>query len=135
MTTGAGLMIGLGVMIVKNGQVLLSQRQGKHGFGTWAFPGGHLEPGESVVDCAQREVREETGLEIRNVQPATFIEKTFPESGKHYLTLYVRAEWAAGEPQVMEPEKSGPWDWYDWERLPKPLFFPIQEIIDRGFRL
>lgn len=33
-----------------------------------AFPGGHLENGESIVDCVKREIHEETGLEIRELQ-------------------------------------------------------------------
>jgi len=35
----------------------------------WSFPGGHVEPNESFVGCAVREMREETGLEVRNLKP------------------------------------------------------------------
>ena len=57
--------VGIGVIVMRNGLVLLGERIGAHGAGTWALPGGHLEFGESVEQCARREVWEETGLEPR----------------------------------------------------------------------
>ena len=46
--------VGVGVIIRKNDQVLLGERKGAHGEGTWAFPGGHLEFGETLVECSLR---------------------------------------------------------------------------------
>jgi 8-oxo-dGTP diphosphatase len=60
--------VGVGVMIVKNGFVLLGKRKGAHGEGEYAFPGGHLEYMESFAQCAQRETREECGIEIENIR-------------------------------------------------------------------
>lgn len=48
-------LIGLGVLIFNHqGQLLLGQRRSTLGEGTWAPPGGHLEYGESLEDCAPR---------------------------------------------------------------------------------
>ena len=50
--------VGIGVMIFKDGKVLLGKRKGSHGEGDWAFPGGHLDYMEGFEECARRETRE-----------------------------------------------------------------------------
>src|SRR3989338_3768070 len=44
--------VGIGVLIFKEGKVLLCKRKGSHGSGEYAFPGGHLEYMESFTECA-----------------------------------------------------------------------------------
>ena len=56
--------VGVGVIVVRDGKVLLGKRRGAHGEGSWSFPGGHLEFNELLEICAKREAKEETGLEI-----------------------------------------------------------------------
>lgn len=104
--------VGVGVIIKKDGKVLLGKRKGAHGAGSWAFPGGHLEFGETLESCAQREVSEETGIEIKDIRSATFTNDVFEEDNKHYLTAYVTAEYSAGEVKTMEPEKCDGWEWF-----------------------
>ena len=54
---------GCSVIVVRDGKVLLVKR-GKEPFrGCWSLPGGGQEAGETLEDCARRELREETGLE------------------------------------------------------------------------
>ena len=56
--------VGIGVLVLKNGKVLMAKRKGAHGNGEFAFPGGHLEFWESIVGCVKRECREEAGIGI-----------------------------------------------------------------------
>jgi 8-oxo-dGTP diphosphatase len=121
--------VGVGVMIVKDGKVLLGKRKGSHGSGEFAWPGGHLEYMESIVGCAKRETSEETGMEIDNVRFLRLVnlKKYAP---KHYIDIGVIADWKSGEPVVMEPEKIEGWEWYDIDNLPKPLFDTIPSYIE-----
>lgn len=60
--------------------------------GKWAFPGGHLEHGESFTDCAERETLEETGLEVKGLKVINVTNDVFEEADKHYITLFVLCE-------------------------------------------
>jgi 8-oxo-dGTP diphosphatase len=111
--------VGIGVMILKEGRVLLGYRTASHGKNTWIMPGGHLEFGESFRDCAIRETKEETGLDV---EP----ERVFSVSndisyGKHYVTIGIMAKYVSGEPKVMEPDKYREWKWFSLEELPSDL--------------
>jgi 8-oxo-dGTP diphosphatase len=113
--------VGVGIMIFKEGKVLIGKRKGSHGEGEYAWPGGHLEYMESFEECAKRETREEAGIEIENVRFLRLINsRDYPP--KHYVDIGLIAEWKSGEPRVMEPEKCESWGWYDPENLPQPLF-------------
>ncbi len=110
--------VGVGVMIFKDGKVLMSKRKGALGAGEYGFPGGHLEYMESFEDCAARETKEETGIEIKNIN-FLFLTNVKKYSPKHYVYIAMTAEWASGVPQVMEPDKAEGWDWYSLDNLPE----------------
>lgn len=125
--------VGVGVIVLRDGRVLLGERRGAHGAGTWALPGGHLEFGETVEQCARREVDEETGLQLVDVQRGPWSSDVFVAEGRHYVTLFVLAPCAAGEPAVREPHKCAGWRWFDWAALPAPLFLPLQTLQRSGY--
>lgn len=113
--------VGVGVMVMKDGKILLSKRKGSHGAGEYSWPGGHMEYMESFEECAKREVREETGIEIENIRFLR-IYNLKEYAPKHYVDVGLAADWKSGEPKVMEPDRSEGWDWYDISNLPEPLF-------------
>lgn len=125
--------VGVGVLLIQNGRVLLGKRKGAHGAGTWSAPGGHLEFGESIDACARREVREETGLEIHDLQHGPFTNNVFEADNKHYVTVFVVARPAGGEPQMLEPDKCEGWAWFEWAALPEPLFAPLATLYSQGY--
>lgn len=125
--------VGVGVIVIKDGKVLLGKRKNSHGEGTWSLPGGHLEFNENIEDCAAREVREETGISIKNIRRGAFTNDFFEREGKHYVTLFMVSEFDSGEVKVMEPDKCENWMWFEWDDLPTPLFTPIQNVLEQGF--
>ncbi len=111
-------------MIFKEGKVLLGRRKGSHGAGEYAWPGGHLEHMESIIDCAKRETMEETGMEIDNVRFLRLANlKAY--APKHYVDIAMICDWKSGEPKIMEQDKIEGWSWYDIDNLPQPLFGAI----------
>lgn len=98
--------IGVGVIIAKDGKVLLGQRKNAHGTGSWCPPGGHLEFMETIEECARREVIEETGVSIKNIQKPVFTEDFFKAEDRHYITMFVTVEWDSGEPKLIEPDSA-----------------------------
>jgi len=125
--------VGLGVIIKKDGKVLLGKRKGSHGEGSWSFPGGHLEFGETLEMCARREVSEEVGIKIKNIKNAAFTNDIFKKEQKHYITVFVTADYSAGKIKIMEPDRCDEWKWFKWNALPKLLFIPVRNLFNQGY--
>ena len=125
--------VGVGVIIRRSGQVLLGLRKGTHGAGTWQFPGGHLQYGESVEECARRELLEETGLLLEEVHLGPYTNDIFDEANCHYVTLYAIGDLLTGDAELREPDKCEEWRWFEWSCLPQPLFLPIQNLLKVGY--
>ena len=121
--------IGVGVLLFREGLVLLGKRTGSHGAQTWAPPGGHLEFGESPTACAKRELLEETGIIAEDVQEGPWLNTFFPE-GKHYITLFTFVHSAVGTPELKEPQKCLCWEWFALDNLPSPLFLPLKQFTE-----
>lgn len=126
--------VGVGVIILKDGKVLMQKRINAHGHGTWSFPGGHLEFNEEFAECAQRETKEELGIKIKNLHFAAVTNDKFTAEEKHYITVYMLADYDSGEIKIMEPEKIEEWKWCEWHKLPTPLFLPIENLLKQNFR-
>ena len=125
--------VGIGVIITRGNKVLVGKRKNSHAAGSYAFPGGHLEFGETPEQCAIREVLEETGLKVTSTERIKFTNDFFEAEDKHYITLYIKVEVEDSEPIVMEPDKCESWDWYEWDKIPKPYMSGLKNLIDEGF--
>lgn len=119
--------IGVGVLILKKNKALFIRRTGSHGAGTWSYPGGHVEFMESPFDTARREVREEVGIDIANMRFLCFTDDRFEQ--KHYITLFVGADYASGEARICEPGKISDIGWFSLDKLPQPLFPPTANML------
>ena len=81
------------------GRVLVQERLPKpsNAWSGLTFPGGHVEPGETVVASVIREVREETGFTITNVVPAGYIQWYNPERQSQYFVFLFKTSSYSGE--------------------------------------
>lgn len=117
--------MGTGLIVVKDGKVLVGKRKGSHAAGLFSFPGGHLDWNETWSECVLRELREECGenikVLIRHFDPHRkefFVTNDImPFDGKHYVTIFMVADWVEGEPENAEPEKCEGWDWVSFDQL------------------
>jgi 8-oxo-dGTP diphosphatase len=120
--------VGIGVLVMRDGKLLLGKRKGSHGAGEYAYPGGHLEHGESIQACAAREVLEETGMQIGEVRFLRVM-NSMRYAPRHYVDIAVVAE-THGDPVVREPDKVESWGWYSLDALPAPLFDFIPSALE-----
>ncbi|MDD5165508.1 MAG: NUDIX hydrolase [Candidatus Pacebacteria bacterium] len=125
--------VGIGVFVFKDGKFLMLKRKGSHGSGSWSIPGGHLEFSESFEQTAIREVKEETGLEIKNIKFGAVTNDYFTEENKHYVTIWLTTEYDSGQEIILEPNKCSAIGWFDFNTLPLPLFLPWQQLLKSEF--
>jgi ADP-ribose pyrophosphatase YjhB (NUDIX family) len=84
------------ILVVEEGRVLLGQRGGEPGRGTWALPSGYIEYGDDFLTTAVQEVREETGLEVR-IESVLNVVSSFLSERFHFFSLFVTARVLGGE--------------------------------------
>jgi len=124
--------VGVGLYLINdNRQLLLGLRKSQHGNGTWCPPGGHLEYGESFEQAAVRETKEETSLEVneKDVCVCGVTNDFFKESGRHYITVHLKAQKYKGIPKICESDKCAEWRWFDLTSLPENLFLPAAQFL------
>ncbi|MEM6611590.1 MAG: 8-oxo-dGTP diphosphatase MutT [Cyanobacteria bacterium P01_C01_bin.72] len=93
----------IGVAVINNqqGKILIDRRlqSGEMG-GLWEFPGGKIEPGETIEECIQREVKEELDIDVAVGDRLTTINHTYATFD---VTLYVHdCQYLSGQPQPLE---------------------------------
>ncbi|HLN19302.1 MAG TPA: NUDIX domain-containing protein [Patescibacteria group bacterium] len=127
---------GFGVMLIKDNKILLGHRHIDpqkadsvlNGAGSWTMPGGKFEFGETFEEGAKREVMEETGIKLNEVE--IFCVNNERMAQAHFVTIGIVSADFSGEPQVMEPDEITQWKWFALDNLPSPMFFPSVEMID-----
>jgi len=122
--------VGVALIIIKDNQVLLVKRKGSHGAGTWSTPGGHLEFGESPEQCAIREAQEETNVAVTDVRFKAVTNDVFEAEGKHYITIWMQAKFAASNPIINAEDEVADIGWFSWDALPQSLFLPLQNLLN-----
>ncbi len=112
-TTIPHKFIGVAVIWNERGQILIDRRKasGLHG-GLWEFPGGKIEPGETVEACIQREIWEELGIVIEVKEHLITVEHSYTDFRVSLMVHHCRH--LAGEPQLLGCDEVR---WVSWDRL------------------
>ena len=105
--------VGVGAITIKDGKVLLVKRGIEPSKGLWAIPGGTLKLGETLQECAAREILEETGITIRVgdcVYVFDFIEHDNKRKIKfHFVIVDFAADYVSGKPQGADDALEARW--------------------------
>jgi 8-oxo-dGTP diphosphatase len=84
-------------VLQKGGKVLVCQRKKGSRYGLkWEFPGGKLEPGETILECLKRELFEELSISVRDIDRVQ-IQSTFYEDGGMFEVAYCFVSQFTGE--------------------------------------
>lgn len=106
-------IVGVGGVVVRDGAVLLVQRAREPLEGEWTIPGGAVEVGETLKDAVARELKEETGLEVRVLDLVDSFERIVPdEAGRarfHYVLLDYLCEPVSGDPVASSDVRDVAW--------------------------
>lgn len=106
-------IIGCLAVVRRGNKVLLAERSLPPGIGKWGFPGGMQELGETLFECAQRELIEETGIMAEPRSVLTAIESIRQdEKGKimtHFTLVCVLLDWHQGEGEPLEDARQVRW--------------------------
>lgn len=110
----------------RDNQLLLAMKKRGFGSGKWNGVGGKVEPGESALEAAIRECREEIGVTPVKPTHAGYLQFFMPEKPdfEHRCNLFVATDWQ-GEPA--ESEEMRP-EWFDLEKIPYKEMWADDEI-------
>ncbi len=89
-----------GAVIFDNDKILVIKQVKGH----WGFPKGHVEEGETEVQTAIREIKEETNLDVEIDESKRFVERYSPEEGIEKDVVFFVAKKIGGEIKVQEEE-------------------------------
>ena len=96
-------------LVVRDGLVMLTRRAREPAAGTWDLPGGFVEPGEHPADALVRELREETGLDVRVSALVDILPDAYGPAGTPTLNLFYTAEPVGGEERPLSDVSEIAW--------------------------
>jgi len=130
--------VGFGVLIVKDGQILLGKRHEDpekadsvfRSANVWTMPGGKLDYGETFTTGAKREVKEETGIDVKEEDLEVICINEDMNEHAHFVTIGMLAKKFSGEAQVLEPDEITEWKWFNMTELPENIYFPSAKVLE-----
>ena len=105
--------LGAIAVVYHEGRFLLVKRRKEPNAGTWGFPGGHVELGETGLEAAVRELQEETGVIATADHYLTNVDAITKDAAGdivfHYLLAVVRCTYESGTPVAADDADDADW--------------------------
>lgn len=129
MTERAVTPVAVYIFIEQAGQVLLLKRHNTgYRDGEHSLPSGHKEVNETPLQAAVREVKEETGLTLKE-DVLEFIHVMHRHEDREYIDFFYWCNEFNGEPTNAEPHKCSDVSWHSLANLPETLFEYVADVI------
>lgn len=117
------IRIRIGVVLIKDDKILLIKHR-KYGKEYWLVPGGGLAFGEKIKDCAAREIKEETNLDISLKQFLFLYESINPDGSRHVLNLFFLGEVLGGNLKLGKEENLIDLKFFEFKKLKEIKLYP-----------
>lgn len=123
-------MIEAGVILFveKDNKFLFGKRHKTHGEGTYTVPSGHMNFGETWERAGQRELYEESGLNVNEEDIKVLGTVNQPGTEFHYINTVLHTKEAFGD--LVGSEECDEWTYYSLDELPKPIYHMILPALD-----
>jgi ADP-ribose pyrophosphatase len=125
--------VGVGGVILRNGEVLLLLRKRPPEAGCWSLPGGRVEFMERIEDALVRELKEELGIDVEVESLLCVTNHIVPADNAHWVSPAYLVRPVSGQVQNLEPEKTAAVEWFPLTRLPQNLSMAAESAL-RQFR-
>lgn len=117
------------VVLSKDGKkVMLGKRINSYKSGYYGLPGGRLNPSEKLIDCAKRELFEETGLNVKALKYIGVIRDL--HDGYTFTHFAYLCKSYRGVPKIAEPDKCSAWEWFEPHTIPKKTLVGHRAALD-----
>lgn len=121
------------ILLRKENKILLMRRLNTgYADGSYAFPAGHVEVGESFTDCAIREANEEIGIQIKkeDLKITHILQRGFKSKPSYQrMDVFFEVESYEGDILNKEPHKCDHLDWFLADQIPQNTIPYIQHVL------
>ena len=110
--------------LVDDGEVLLIEKKRGHGAGNFNGPGGKLEGDETPKEAAKREFREETKVEVEDLEKVAELKFFFGGDPDQHVHVYMTEDYSG---EAEETEEARP-EWFSIDEIPYDEMWPDDEV-------
>jgi len=120
--------LGVCIVVLNNkDEVLLGERINGYKPGFFGLPGGRISTPETILQAAVRELKEETGLKVKDLQYIGVVREF--QGTYNFIHFGFVTKNISQKPQNLEPDKCKEWQWYSLDNLPQTILHGHKAMI------